>query len=57
MESIFNKKNRDIFDANINGNENTILNFTKDPSSFIYEKIKTNVYDQEKKINKKKINR
>ena len=47
IDSVFNGNIDNLLDENINENkENIILKFTKNPSSYLYEKIKTNVNDK-----------
>ena len=47
IDSVFNGNIDNLLDENINKDkENIILKFTKNPSSYLYEKIKTNVNDK-----------
>ena len=47
IDSVFNGNIDNLLDENINEDKkNIILKFTKNPSSYLYEKIKTNVNDK-----------
>ena len=47
IDSVFNEKINELLEEDINNNkENNILKFTKSPSSYLYEKIKTKINDK-----------